>query len=290
MRYAYFPGCTLGASAQDYDMSFRWVCRSLGIDLEEVRDWVCCGAFSARATSRLLAVTMPAGNLARAEQEGFNQMIVPCAVGLARMRAAQHALETDRSLRKRVDEVLDTGYNGTVRVVHPLEVLLNEVGVETLGARVNKRLRGLKVACYYGCSLTRPPKVARFDNTEYPMSMDNVLRSVGLETLDWAHKTECCGINMTVTRADIILHLAHRILKAAKAAGADVIAVCCPFCQANLDMRQGQIAEAYGERFDIPILYFTQLLGVAYGAYSRELGLGRPMVSPQRALENYGIL
>jgi heterodisulfide reductase subunit B len=290
MRYAYFPGCTLGASAQDYDMSFRWVCRSLGIDLEEVRDWVCCGAFSARATSRLLAVTMPAGNLARAEQEGFNQMIVPCAVGLARMRAAQHALETDRSLRKRVDEVLDKGYNGTVRVVHPLEVLLNEVGVETLGARVNKRLRGLKVACYYGCSLTRPPKVARFDNTEYPMSMDNVLRSVGLETLDWAYKTECCGINMTVTQTDIILHLAHRILKAAKAAGADVIAVCCPFCQANLDMRQGQIAEAYDERFDIPVLYFTQLMGIVFGAYSGELGLSRPMVSPQRALENYGIL
>jgi heterodisulfide reductase subunit B len=290
MRYAYFPGCTLGASARDYDMSFRWVCRSLGIDIQEIRNWVCCGAFSAHATSRLLGVAMPAVNLARAEQEGFNHMIVPCIVGLARMRAAQHALEVDRSLGKRVNEVLEEGYNGTVRPVHPLEVLLNEVGVETLGARVNRRLRGLKVVCYYGCSFTRPPEVARFDNTEYPMSMDNVLRSVGLETLDWAYKTECCGINMTVTRADIVLHLARRILKAAKTAGADVIAVGCPFCQANLDMRQGQIAEAYGERFDIPILYFTQLLGIVYGAYSRELGLGRPMVSPQRALENYGIL
>jgi len=290
MRYAYFPGCTLDASAKDYDMSFRWVCRSVGIDLEEVKDWVCCGAFSARASSRLLAVAMPVGNLARAEQDGFNQMIVPCSVGLARMRVAQHALETDRSLRNRVDEVLEERYNGTVRVVHPLEVLLDEVGVETLRARVNQRLRGLKIVCYYGCSLTRPPEVARLGDTEYPMSMDTVLRSAGLETVDWAYKTECCGAHMTVTRPDIVLHLAHRILRAAQGAGADVIAVCCPFCQANLDMRQGQIAEAYGERFDIPILYFTQLLGVTYGAYSRELGLGRSMVSPQRALENYGIL
>jgi heterodisulfide reductase subunit B len=120
--------------------------------------------------------------------------------------------------------------------------------------------------------------------------MDNILRSVGLETLDWDCKTECCGVSMMFTRADIVVHLTHRILKAAKEAGADMIAVCCPFCQANLDMRQEQIAERYGERFDIPVLYFTQVLGIVCGAYSGELGLSRLMVSPQRALENYGIL
>jgi len=233
---------------------------------------------------------MPAISLYHAEQDGFDQMIAPCLIGLSRMKAANLALQTDKDLRKRVNEVLEGDYKGMVKAVHPLEVLLNDTGLDSLGQKVKKRLRGLKVACYYGCTLTRPPGVSQFDNTEYPMSMDNVLRAVGLETVDWDHKTECCGVNMTVTRADIVVHLSHLILRAAKEVKADMIAVCCPICQANLDMRQNQIAEKYGERFDIPVLYFTQVLGIVYGAYSGELGLSRLMVSPQRALEEYGIL
>jgi len=290
MRYAYFPGCSLSASAQDYDMSFRWVCRYLGIELQEVRDWVCCGASSAHATSHLLSVAIPAISLSHAEQDGFDRLVAPCLACLSRMKAANERFETDRALRKKINEVLEGGYRGTVKVFHPLEVLLNDVGVDSLGEKVAKRLPGLRVACYYGCALTRPPKVCRFDTPEYPMSMDGILRSVGLETLDWAYKTECCGVSMTLTRADVVVHLSHKIVRAAKEVGADVIAVCCPLCQANLDTRQGQIAEQYGERFDIPVLYFTQLLGIVYGAYSGELGLRRLIVSPQRALENYGIL
>lgn len=290
MRYAYFPGCSLSASAQDYDMSFRWVCRYLGIELQEVRDWVCCGASSAHATSHLLSVAIPAISLSHAEQDGFDRLVAPCLACLSRMKAANERFETDRALRKKINEVLEGGYRGTVKVFHPLEVLLNDVGVDSLGEKVAKRLPGLRVACYYGCALTRPPKVCRFDTPEYPMSMDSILRSVGLETLDWAYKTECCGVSMMLTRADVVVHLSHKIVSAAKEVGADVIAVCCPLCQANLDTRQGQIAEQYGERFDIPVLYFTQLLGIVYGAYSGELGLRRLIVSPQRALENYGIL
>ncbi len=290
MRYAYFPGCSLSASAQDYDLSLKWVCRFLGIELQEVRDWVCCGASSAHATSHLLAVAIPAMSLSHAEQSGFDQLIAPCLACLSRMKAANQKLQDDEDLRQNVNDVLDGQYSGTVRVFHPLEVMLAEVGLDSLGKRVQKRLPGLKVACYYGCALTRPPKICRFDNPEYPMSMDTILQSTGLETLDWAYKTECCGVSMTLTRADMVVHLTHKILRAAKEVGADVIAVCCPLCQANLDMRQNEIADRYGERFDIPVLYFTQLLGILYGAYSKELGLDRLMVSPQSALENYGIL
>ena len=290
MPYAYFPGCTLGGLAQEYDTSFRWVCRFLGIDLQEVRDWVCCGAWSARATSRVLSAALPAVSLSHAEQDGFDQVIAPCLIGFSRMRAANVALQQDVNLKKKVNHALEGSYGGTVKVLHPLELLLKDVGLDSLGAQVRKRLPGLKVACYYGCNLTRPRKACQFDSTEYPMSMDNILRAVGLETVDWTYKTECCGVNMMVTRADMVVHLSHAILKAAREADAEVIAVCCPICQANLDMRQGQIAEEYGERFDIPVLYFTQLLGIVYGAYSGELGLRRLIVSPQRALENYGIL
>ncbi|NIQ39802.1 MAG: heterodisulfide reductase subunit B [Proteobacteria bacterium] len=290
MRYAYFPGCSLSASAQDYDMSFKWVCRFLGIELQEVRDWVCCGASSAHATSHLLSVAIPAISLSHAEQSGFDQLTAPCLACLSRMKAANQKLETDKELMNQVNDLLEGEYRGSVGVFHPLELFLKDVGLDAIGDKVDKRLPGLKVACYYGCVLTRPPKVCRFDNTEYPVSMDNILRSAGLETLDWAYKTECCGVSMTLTRADIVVHLTHKILRAAKEVGADVIAVCCPLCHANLDMRQNQIADKYGERFDIPVLYFTQLLGIMYGAYSGELGLNRLMVSPQKALERYGIL
>jgi heterodisulfide reductase subunit B len=271
-------------------MSFRWVCRFFGIEVEEVRDWVCCGASSAHATSRLHAVAIPAISLSHAEQDGFEKLIAPCLACQSRMKAANRALETDETLRGKLNQVLEGGYRGTVRVFHPLEVFLHDIGLNSIGERVKKRLPGLKVACYYGCALTRPPEVCRFDNTEYPMSMDHVLRAVGVQTLDWAYKTECCGVSMTLTRADMVVHLTHKILKAAKEAGADVIAVCCPLCHANLDMRQCQIADTYGERFDIPVLYFTQLLGIVYGAFSREIGLSRLMVSPERALERFGVL
>ncbi len=290
MRYAYFPGCSLSGSAQDYDLSLKWVFRFLGIELQEVRDWVCCGASSAHATSHLLSVAIPAISLSHAEQSGFDQLTAPCLACLSRMKTANQQMGADQALKQKINDLLEDEYQGTVQVLHPLEVILKDVGLDSLGKGVQKRLSGLKVACYYGCVLTRPPKVCQFDNTEYPMSMDNILRSVGMETLDWAYKTECCGVSMTLTRADMVVHLAHKILRAAKEVGADVIAVCCPLCHANLDMRQNQIADRYGERFDIPVLYFTQLLGIVYGAYSRELGFHRLMVSPERALENYGIL
>jgi heterodisulfide reductase subunit B len=237
-----------------------------------------------------MSVAIPAISLSHAEQAGFDQLTAPCLACLSRMKRANQELQADQGLSDKVNEVLDGEYRGTVKVFHPLEVFMRDIGFDCLAERVQKRLPGLKVACYYGCALTRPLEICRFDNTEYPMSMDNVLRSVGLETLDWAYKTECCGVSMTLTRADMVVHLTHKILKAAKEAGAEVIAVCCPLCQANLDMRQYQIADKYKERFDIPVLYFTQLLGIVYGAYPGEIGLNRPMVSPQRALESYGIL
>ncbi|MBW2058196.1 MAG: CoB--CoM heterodisulfide reductase iron-sulfur subunit B family protein [Deltaproteobacteria bacterium] len=290
MAYAYFPGCMLKGSAQDYDISFRWVCRFLGIELQEVRDWVCCGGASARAISRLLSVVMPAMSLAGARQQGLDRLVAPCLVALSRMKAANLALQREDDLARRVGEVLGESYEGTVEVLHPLEILLEEVGLDSLAGNVRKRLPGLKIVCYYGCNLARPPRDSGFDDPEYPMSMDRILGSVGLETLDWAYKTECCGASMTYTRPEVVRHLSHEILRAAKQVGAEMIAVCCPLCQANLDMRQNQIAEIYGERFDIPVLYFTQILGIVFGAYSGELGLGRLMVSPQRALENYGIL
>lgn len=289
MRYAYFPGCSLSSSGIEFDLSFKYVARALGIELVEVRDWVCCGASSAHATSHLLSIALPVLNLSHAEKDGFDHLIAPCLACLSRFKAANVELEHDPDLKAKIHEIFDYKYQGTVKVHHPLE-LFSEVGFERIRQRMRKSLKGLKVACYYGCVLTRPPKVAQFDNVENPQSMDLILQTLGAETLDWSFKTECCGVSMTLTRSDIVLKLSNDLLREAKEAGANAIAVCCPLCQANLDGRQSQIEEFYKTRYGIPIFYFTQLMGLAFGAYSKEVGLQKLLTSPRETLATLGLM
>jgi heterodisulfide reductase subunit B len=155
---------------------------------------------------------------------------------------------------------------------------------------MRKKLKGIKVACYYGCVLTRPPRVCQFDNVEDPQSMDSIIRALGAETMDWSFKTECCGVSMTLTRADIVLKLTNDILREAREAGANAIAVACPLCQANLDGRQRQIEEAYKVRHGIPVLYITQFMGLAFGAYPKEVGIQKLLTSPQEVLGSIGLM
>ena len=289
MRYAYFPGCSLSSSGYDYDLSFKFVARALGIDLVEVKDWVCCGASSAHATSHLLSVALPVLNLSHAEKDGFEKLIAPCLACLSRFKAANLELEHDTDLKKKMHEIFDYKYQGKVKVSHPLEVFL-EIGLEKIRERIRKKLIGLKVACYYGCVLTRPPKIAQFDNVEDPQSMDSIIRTLGAQPVEWSFKTECCGVSMTLTRSDIVLKLSNDILREAKEAGANVIAVTCPLCQANLDGRQSQIEETYKTRYRIPILYITQLMGLAFGAFPKEVGIHKLITSPQEVLGSIGLM
>jgi heterodisulfide reductase subunit B len=290
MRYAYFPGCSLSGTASDYDHSLRAVCRALDIELVEVRDWVCCGASSAHATSHLLSIAMPVLSLSHAEADGFERLVAPCLACLSRLKAANREMQEDPTVREKIHRAFDYQYRATVKVYHPLEVMTEEGMMDKIRSRVRKRLSGLKVACYYGCVLTRPPKVAQFDICEDPQSMDSIVRALGGESLYWSYKTECCGVSMTLTRSDIVLKLSGEILRAAKEVGADAIAVCCPLCQANLDSRQIQIAEKYGVHYGIPIIYFTQLMGLAFGAFPGELGLEKLITSPRAALEVCGLM
>jgi len=186
-------------------------------------------------------------------------------------------------------EIFDYKYQGKVKVYHPLEVFL-EIGLEKIRERIRKKLIGLKVACYYGCVLTRPPKIAQFDNVEDPQSMDSIIRTLGAQPVEWSFKTECCGVSMTLTRSDIVLKLSNDILREAKEAGANVIAVTCPLCQANLDGRQSQIEETYKTHYRIPILYITQLMGLAFGAFPKEVGIHKLITSPQEVLGSIGLM
>ncbi|HSB05327.1 MAG TPA: CoB--CoM heterodisulfide reductase iron-sulfur subunit B family protein [Thermodesulfobacteriota bacterium] len=289
MRFAYFPGCTLQSSGYDYNLSFKYVAKALGIDLVEVRDWVCCGTLSASATSHLLSMALPALNLSHVEQQGFDQLISPCPACLSRFKATHVELEKDSGLREKIHQVIDHQYHGKVRVYHPLELFL-ELGLEKIREKMRRKLSALKIACYYGCLLTRPPEVCQFDQVENPQSMDSIVHALGGQPLPWSFKTECCGNAMTLTRSDMVLKLSNDILREAKEAGANVIAVACPLCQANLDGRQRQIEEAYQIRYRIAVLYITQLMGLAFGASPKEIGLQRLLTSPQEVLGSIGLM
>jgi heterodisulfide reductase subunit B len=289
MRYAYFPGCSLSSSGYDYNLSLKFVARALGIELVEVRDWVCCGASSAHAISHLLSVALPVLNLSHAEKDGFQKLIAPCLACLSRFKGANVELEHDASLKEKIHQVFDYQYQGKVKVYHPLEVFL-EMGLEKIRERIRKKLTGLRIACYYGCVLTRPPKITQFDNVEDPQSMDSIVRTLGATPIEWSFKTECCGVSMTLTRSDMVLKLSNDILREAKEAGADAIAVACPLCQANLDGRQRQIEETYNTRYGIPILYITQLMGLAFGAFPKEVGIQKLMTNPREVLGSIGLM
>lgn len=289
MRYAYFPGCSLSSSGYDYHISLKYVSKALGIDLHEVKDWVCCGASSAHSISHLLSVALPVLNLSHAEKDGFERLIAPCLACLSRFKAANEEIKHDPDLKNKIHEIFDYKYQGNVKVYHPLEVF-HEMGFERIREKIKKKLKGLRIACYYGCVLTRPPRVAKFDKVEDPQSMDSIVKILGAEAVEWSFKTECCGVSMTLTRSDIVLKLSNDILREAKDSGANAIATCCPLCQANLDGRQRQIEETYKVHYGIPILYITQLMGLSFGANPKEVGIQKLLTSPLEVLGSIGLM
>ncbi|MDQ7778431.1 MAG: CoB--CoM heterodisulfide reductase iron-sulfur subunit B family protein [Planctomycetota bacterium] len=282
--FGYYPGCSLHSTGAEYDISFKAVCEKLGIELQEPKGWICCGATAGHMTSKLLAAALPVRTMSLYEQAGISDIVVPCAACYARCKAALHETAHDKELKKDVDEVVGRPFAGKVKILNPLEVFINLLTPEKVKTLVTKPLTQMKVVCYYGCLLTRPPKVMQFDVCEYPMSMDKILRAVGIKTLDWSYKTDCCGGSLALTRTDIVVKLARDILEEARAVGANAIAVACPLCHANLDTRQTEVEEKYATTYNIPILYFTQLLGLAFGVPAEDLAFKKHLVSPEPLL------
>jgi len=285
MKYAYYPGCSLHSTAKEYDESLRAVCEKVGIELEEVKDWICCGSSWAHPTSKLLSLALPLKNLAEIEKSGFREVIVPCAACFSRFKIALHEINNEPHLAAEVEGIIEHKFKDGVKVRHPLDTLSSNVELSKLTELVKNDLSGLKVACYYGCLLTRPPKVTEFDDCEYPQSMDKILQAVGVSTLDWSYKTDCCGASFALTRTEIVLKLSHDILEGAKSVGADAIAVACPMCHANLDTRQEEIEEKYQTTYHLPILYFTQLMGLAFDIPTEKLLLKSHLVDTEDILE-----
>lgn len=272
MKYAFFPGCSLESTAWDFDRSTRAVCQALGIELQDIPAWVCCGSTPAHASNDALAVALPVMNLQKAQAAG-RPVMTACASCYARLRTANHRVRNDAGDRQRTEHITGKPYDGRVEVHHVLDVLVNHLGLEKVRAAVSRPLAGLRVACYYGCLLTRPPEVVAFDDTEHPTSMDNLVAATGAEPVDWPFKTECCGASLSMTRSAVVGRLGYKLLSMARQAGAECIVVACPLCQVNLDLRQADATKTHGELPATPVIYVTQLLGLALGLSAQELGL-----------------
>ena len=282
MKYAYYPGCSLHASAREYDISWRAVCERLNIELAEMEDWSCCGTVHATSVDRLLALALAARNLAIAEAAGL-EIAAPCSGCYKNLRTADEALKGDAELKAKVNASLPRQFKGSTVVKHPLYIILEDIGLDTL-ADVPRPLHELRVAPYYGCVLTRPAALHPVDDPEDPQGLDRLLQTLGAEVVPYPAKTKCCGGAVLVSHTDVALDLTGKLLKQAKEAGAQCLAVACPMCQMLLDAYQSQVERRLGEQLDLPVLYFTQLMGLALGIDEGQLGLGRLIVSPAKAL------
>lgn len=289
LSYAYYPGCSLHASAGEYDLSTRELFKVLDVGLTEIPDWFCCGATPAHNVDELLSLSLCAKNLELAEQVP-GDLAVACASCFSRLKFTQHTLGENDIKRKQVEKAIDAPAKLDSNVKHLLEILAHDYGLDHLGSKVSKPLTGLKVACYYGCLLTRPPDVPNLDCVEAPTIMERVVEATGAETVAWTHRMECCGANFTLSRPGVVLQLTNAVLDSAKEAGADCVIVACPLCHGNLDIRQKEIEGVYHTDYGLPVFYITQLVGLACGLSSDQLGLDALIVDPKPLLKEKHLL
>ena len=281
MRVGYYPGCSLHGTARELDESLRAVAPTLDLELVEVNDWSCCGATSAHATSRLLSVALPARNLALAEEQGHDQLLAPCAACYNRLASARHAVASDAALAGTIDDVLGRPCPSAIAPRNLVEVL--RARLDLLRERAVRPLTGLKVACYYGCLLVRPSEVCAFDDPEDPVSMEEVVAATGATPVAWRRRLDCCGGAFSVARTGSVVRLSRAILDDARSAGADAIAVACPMCHSNLDFRQRALVRRGAA--ELPVLYLSELVGLALGLDAGSLGLGRHFVDTKGFVE-----
>jgi len=277
MTLGFYPGCSLKGSSREYAESVLAVAKSFDIQIEEIKDWNCCGATAAHSLNKELSLALPARVLSLAEKQGLSEIVVPCAACYGRLSMTKFELAKDSELRAKIAEINGLEYQGTTDILNVIQMLDKHVTPKIEG-RIVKPFEH-KVACYYGCYLVRPHEVLNFDRVEEPQSMDILMSKIGATPIDWAFKTECCGASMSISRTDLVGKLSGKIVGDAFDRGAEAIIVACPMCQSNLDMRRKEINSYLGKKIDIPVLYITQALGLAIGLDRKTLGVQRHFVN-----------
>ena len=285
-RYLYYPGCALRGPGRAYEESLLAVFKALDVELEELEDWNCCGAAANMPIDEVTSFALAGRNLAIAEKKNLD-LVAPCSACFLVLNKAQRYIKEDPKVAQTLEhgfKAAGLAYHGTVKVRHPLDLLINDIGLDRIKACIKKPLTGLKVAPYYGCQIVRP--YARFDLMYYPVTMDKLLRAVGAEVVDYPLKTRCCGGSQKGTLPEVGLSLIHILLKEAQCREAHLISTICPLCQFNLDSFQDEASKKYGE-ISMPVVYFTQLLGLAFGFSAKELGLERNIVPARPILAKF---
>ncbi|RJP51680.1 MAG: disulfide reductase [Anaerolineaceae bacterium] len=284
-QYAYYPGCSLESLATSYNLSTLEVAKKLGVDFREIKDWNCCGATAYFPVDELLAHTLVARNLALAEKDGFDEFVAPCSACYKNAYFTNAYLKKDPDLAEHINYALEADnlhVNGTMKIRHLIEVFIEDVGMEEITKKVSHPLKGLRVAPYYGCQLLRPRK--DHENVEKPQFFETLLSALGAEPLDYPSKTRCCGGSLIVTNRKAALDMVHILLQDAVNHKADVIATTCPMCNVNLEVYQNQVNSEFGTQYSIPVMYFTQLMGVALGIKPGKLGVGKELVPGEPVL------
>ena len=286
--YTYFPGCSASdGGAKAYNWSARSVSQALDVELAELEDWNCCGSTPSGSVDELGAYCMAARDLALAEKRGFD-MVTPCSACHVIFNRTNTYLNGYPDFKAKVNEALAAGglaYRGTVRARHLLDVLTTDVGYDAVKAKIKKPLAGLKVAPYYGCQVVRPR--FGFDDPEYPQSLDKLTASLGAEPVDFPLKARCCGGSLIISEEDVALDLIHKLLESAASNGTQCLITVCPLCQTNLDVYQGRVNKKFKTNYKLPVLFFTQLMGIAFGLDEKDLGLKASIVPAERVLAKY---
>jgi heterodisulfide reductase subunit B2 len=282
MNVGYFPGCSLHATSREYAESLAAVAAALDVRLDEVKDWACCGATSAHSTNHMLSVALPARTLMLAEKQNLGRVLAPCAACFNRLASARQAIAKDKAMATRVEEILGGSFGNSVQVLS-IAQLLSELTAE-IREKCKRPLKDLKVACYYGCLLVRPPEICQFDDPEAPSSLENIVKATGATPVQWDMALECCGGGFSLSRTASVVRLSRSILQSARKAGAQAIVVACPMCHSNLDFRQGVINMRDNAPEPMPILFVSQLVGLGIGLDPAALGLSRHFVNPRPVL------
>jgi len=287
--YTYFPGCSCSTEggAKAYDWSIKAICKVLEIELKELEDWNCCGSTPSGSVDELGAFCLASRDLAIAEKTGLD-MVTPCSACYVIFNRTNSYFKEYPRLKNQVDEALAAGnlkYDGTVKVRHMLDILTTDISHETIKSKVKKPLNGLKVAPYYGCQVVRPGY--GFDHPESPQSLDKLILDLGGEATPFPLKTRCCGGSLIISEEALALDLTRKLLESAVSNGAECMVTVCPLCQTNLDAYQSRVNKKFKTDFKLPVLFFTQLMGIAFGLTEKELGTKNSIVSAEKVLAKY---
>jgi heterodisulfide reductase subunit B len=292
MKISYYPGCTLKNAAKNFEDSTLYSLKCLDTEVEELKKWYCCGTVFSLSTDDLIHHVAPIRNLVRVKESGADTLMTLCAMCYNTIKRANIRMQKEPQSLERINNFMwneEIDYKADVKVMHLLELLRDDIQLDTIAQRVVKPLSNLKVSCYYGCLLVRPKEVG-FDDMENPTILEKLMKSLGAETIDSPYKTECCAAYQTVDNPAIVVDRTHHILTSARTMGADVVAVSCPLCAFNLDQRQKETVGKYPDFVHIPVLYFTQLLAIALGSKEEDLGFGLHYIDPKPLLKEKDLI